>query len=150
MIRVFRIDRQKHHDTFLEGIGAARYGGRWNKPGIPVIYTSESRALAMLEVLVNIRKLDFLPKDYVMITIEVDADVISVPVAELPSDWKSLQYTPETQHKFGDFINKFSGIVLKVPSVVIPQEYNYLIDPLTLKGKISLKEVHPLKIDERF
>ena len=64
VIRVYRITRQKYQDTFLDGKGAATFGGRWNQVGIPVIYASESRALAVLEILANVRNMQYMPKDY--------------------------------------------------------------------------------------
>ncbi len=149
MIKVYRITRHKYKDTILDGIGAAKYGGRWNKPGIPVIYCSESRALAVLETLVNIRNIGYMPKDYMMLTLEINADIISLPIQSLSKDWSQFQYTNETQSKFGNFVTKYPGMVLKVPSVVIPQEFNYLIDPHTSSNAIKIVDIVDLKMDSR-
>ncbi len=149
MIRVYRITRHKYKDSILDGIGAAKYGGRWNKPGIPVIYSSESRALAVLETLVNVRNIGYMPKDYIMLTLEINTDVISLPVQSLSNDWNQFQYTHETQSKFGDFVTKYPGMILKVPSVVIHQEFNYLINPHTSKSAIKMVDIVDLKMDSR-
>jgi RES domain-containing protein len=126
---VYRIARKKYaHD--LSGIGAKIAGGRWNSPGNPVVYTSGSISLAMLEVAVHL-PLEKLPKGFFLITIEVpeDIQVAKVDRSKLPLNWALSIQAPVTQ-QIGDlFLSKGKNLVLQVPSAVVPEEFNYLVNP---------------------
>ena len=83
---VYRLSRKKYADT-LSGYGAALFGNRWNSKGTEIIYTSESRALALTEILVHVSKSQ-VPKDYVMLEIEIPskAKIIEFQMEKLHSD----------------------------------------------------------------
>ena len=74
-MRVFRLSKRKYSKE-LNGKGAAKSGNRWNSKGTEIIYTAESRALAMAEVAVHLT-LATLPSDYVMIEIEIPDNIIT-------------------------------------------------------------------------
>ena len=100
-MRVFRLSREKYAND-LSGKGAAIFGNRWNSKGIEMLYTAESRALAMAEVLVHL-SLANLPDDYMMIEIEIP-DSIQVEILNfnsLSENWNSNPLNPQTQG-FGD------------------------------------------------
>src|SRR4051794_4547055 len=86
---VYRIAKKKIRSNDLSGQGAANEGGRWNNEGVLALYTSESRALAMLEILVHVEEAELPPNLFVM-TIEIDdaAPVYTMPDVDLPADWR--------------------------------------------------------------
>jgi len=149
-MKVYRICRSKYKKD-LSGSGAELFGGRWNSKGIRAIYTSESRALAMLEYIIHTPVHEF-PTDVVLLAIELPKNAIirSVQLSALPKDWKSLA-APFSSQAFGDtLLHLHSHLCYKLPSVVVPQEFNYLIDPAHAQiADVSIVEVSPLEFDKR-
>lgn len=149
-MRVYRLSKKKYVDD-LSGKGAEMTGGRWNKAGTKLLYTSDSRALCTAEIAVH-TPIGIIPTDYYLITIEI-ADKIEInqlDIAKLPPDWKSFPHSHTTQQIGEDFVTKKDYLVLKVPSAVVQGDYNYLINPLHKdfdKVKIVDKEV--FSFDER-
>lgn len=132
-MRVFRVEREKYLKTTLTGIGAALTEGyRWNSLNTYLVYTSESRALATLEVSVHLDLSQDLPSDrfYVEIEIPDDVHMQEVVLEDLPENWDSRPPILETQFIGDDFVKAGEAAVLKVPSCIVPEEYNYLINPL--------------------
>lgn len=111
-----------------EGVGAKRYGGRWNSPGIAVVYVSEHLSLACLEVLVRVHRGAVLD-DFSAVAV----DLCDIPVADLdgdpPADWRSHPPHASTQAVGDAWVRGGAAAVLRVPSVVVPVEHNYLINP---------------------
>ena len=75
---VYRIERKKYLDSLLLGEGAKINGGRWNHPGTAVIYASQSRSLALLEIIVHLKHTRYLPKDRMIVTIQLDDKLVSL------------------------------------------------------------------------
>ncbi|SEG27475.1 RES family NAD+ phosphorylase [Algoriphagus boritolerans] len=128
-MRVFRLIRKKY-GIELSGKGAALSGNRWNSKGTELIYCADSRALAMAEVAVHL-SLSILPKDYVMVEIEIPISVSlsALTMDDLPPIWNSFPHLLDTQ-KIGDgFVAERKNCVLKVPSAVVPGDFNFLINP---------------------
>ena len=86
-----RITRKPFLTQALEGLGAKKYGGRWNSKGFAVVYTSESLELAVLEALVHL-DIDLLPKDVYQIGFELDDQVIARVRTPLPGEWDSAPH----------------------------------------------------------
>ena len=131
-MRVYRVERKKHLKTTLKGIGAALTEGyRWNSPNTYLVYTAESRALATLEVSVHLDLNEDLPNDryYVEVDIPDDIQILEIDPADLPENWDSRPPILETQFIGDDFVKDGGAAVLKVPSCIVNQEYNYLINP---------------------
>jgi len=131
-MKVYRIEREKYLDTTLQGVGAALTEGyRWNSLNTYLVYTAESRALATLEVSVHLDFLEDLPKDrfYVEIEIPDEIEIVVLPIEQLPENWDSKPPILETQFIGDDFVSQKNAAVLKVPSAIVPPEYNYLINP---------------------
>lgn len=131
-MRVFRIEREKYLSTTLKGIGAALSDGfRWNSANTNLVYTAESRALATLEIAVHLDLTSDLPTDrfYVELFIPDDIEILDLPIASLPEGWDSKPPLLETQYIGDDFVLQNEALVLRVPSSIIPQEFNYLINP---------------------
>ncbi|HEU0078456.1 MAG TPA: RES domain-containing protein [Longimicrobiaceae bacterium] len=126
-MRLWRIARSAY--PALDGEGARIAGGRWNSKGIPIVYTAGSRALAALEVLAWTDPED-VPSDYEMVEIDVPegASLEVVDPGQLPPDWRK----PRNQacRAVGDaWASAGRSAVLQVPSALIPEEPNFLINP---------------------
>lgn len=129
---VYRIEREKYLKTSLTGVGASLAKGyRWNSQNTKLVYTAESRALATLEVSVHLDLSEDLPTDryYVEIDIPDDITIQEVKIEDLPPGWDSKPPSIITQTIGDDFVHQNESAVLKVPSSIVPQEYNYLINP---------------------
>ncbi len=115
----------------------------------PCIYTSESRSLAILEYSVNVN-VDEIPRALCMVTFEIDEnDVYALNEADLPGNWKSPAIPKETQF-FGTKLLRNPGIaVIRIPSTVIPEEFNYIINPLRMQGKIKISQIRDYIYDIR-
>lgn len=128
-MKVFRLSKKKYAKE-LSGKGASKSGNRWNSKGTEIIYTSESRALAMSEILVHV-SLATLPSDFVMMTIDIP-DTIKIDelkISELAENWNQHPPSIGTQ-KIGDsFIDSMKYCILKVPSAVVKEDFNYLLNP---------------------
>jgi RES domain-containing protein len=126
---VWRLTLRKH--AAPDGEGARRYGGRWNRPGTPVVYTSGSVSLAALEYLVHVDS-DILPNGLVSIraTIPDSLNIETIDPANLPIDWKETIIPVSVQQVGTDWASNARSAVLKVPSVVIAHEWNYVLSPL--------------------
>ena len=125
----WRIVKKRHAEKAFDGEGARLYGGRWNSPGVAVVYASESRALATLEILAGLQTNSPLP-EYVLIPAEFDEPIIvAVEPEDLSADWRRNPPPPSTQRLGDDWIASGASAVLRVPSALVPQESNYLFNP---------------------
>lgn len=149
-MRVFRLSREKYA-TDLSGKGAAIFGNRWNSKGVEMLYTAESRALAMAEVLVHL-SLAALPDDYMMIEVEIP-DFIQVELLNfnsLDENWNTNPLDPQTQTLGDTFIRSKEKCVLKVPSAVVKGDFNYLLNPNHPEiDKIKIKSITEFPFDKR-
>lgn len=125
---LYRISNCKYIDS-LDGIGARLYGGRWNSKGYAMIYTASSRALAVLEVLVHLPPL-FTPDNFCLGEIEIpDSKILTIDANTLPVNWKDVS-SPQELKKIGNqFLNDSMYLAMRVPSSVVEQEFNYLLNP---------------------
>lgn len=153
-MRVYRVERKKHLQATLSGIGASMAKGyRWNSINTKLVYTAESRALATLEISVHLDLSEDLPQDrfYVEIEIPDEITILEVNIEDLPNDWDAKPPTIMTQTIGDDFVFENEAAVLKVPSSIIPQEFNYLINPNHPDSKkIIVISQTPMKFDSRF
>lgn len=151
-MEVYRISSEKYAND-LSGIGAGLYGGRWNPKGLNVVYTAGSISLACMEYLVHNIHL-IISKEICLSKIQISD---AVPIGyinkkELPSDWNEKSYLPITTQSIGqEYLEKGIKYGLKVPSVIVPEEFNYLLNPhhdLHNKTRI-IEQISPFTIDER-
>ncbi len=150
-MRAFRLVRKKYANP-LSGEGAARSGNRWNSKGTALIYCADSRALAMAEVAVHL-SLGLLPKDYEMVELEIPDNVSlrSLPPANLPVGWNSFPHLLQTQRIGDEFVAATESCVLKVPSAVVPGDFNYLLNPAHPDfERIQIKSRVDFPFDSRF
>lgn len=125
---LWRITRKPFLTQALEGLGAKKYGGRWNSKGFAVVYTSESLELAVLEALVHL-DIDLLPKDVYQIGLELDDQLIAHARTPLPGGWDSAPpYSPNVQ-AIGDRWIRSGSLGLRVPASVLPSRSNVLLNP---------------------
>ena len=127
-MRIWRICSRRHRR--FDGEGARRYGGRWNHTGTSVVYTSGSLSLAALELFVHV-DIDTAPGDLVAIQVDIPDTVTieTVKIESLPRDWRRYP-APEALKDIGTaWASKASTAILAVPSAVIPEERNYLLNP---------------------
>lgn len=129
MKTVFRLSKEEYSKE-LSCVGASIYGGRWNSKGFELIYTSESRALALSELLVHL-PIGLLPNNYKIITIGIPENLNSqtIEISTLPTSWNSFPFTENTKSIGNNFILANNKPILRVPSAIISEEYNYLINP---------------------
>lgn len=148
---VFRLSKGKFR-LDLSGKGAELYGGRWNNKGVPMLYTSQSRALAFAEVAIHL-PVTIVPKDYFLVSIDVPdtAKIFKLIDAEIPPDWRANPHSGSTQ-KIGDlFISQSKYLVMQVPSSIVPGDYNFLINPNhPLFKKVAIVHIEPFEFDSRF
>jgi RES domain-containing protein len=131
--------------TALDGEGARRFGGRWNSPGRPMIYAAASPSLAVLEVLVHLDlPPDLMPDDYRLLAIDLPDDAPVETLDEPPPDTQACR-------DIGDaFLRRGEALVLTVPSIIVPQERNALINPLHPQaGRMRPVGDAPFRFDPR-
>ena len=146
---IYRITRSKYSD--LTGEGAKLFGGRWNSAGMSAVYCSQYRSLAVLELLVHFRfSLDPPEANILTISFADNLSVSEIKISELPSNWNSYTFNTKLQ-KIGDqWLRNKKTLLLKVPSVIIRQEYNYLINPEHKDiSKVKIVKKEKFGIDER-
>jgi RES domain-containing protein len=148
-MRVWRITRRPYQA--LDGEGARLNGGRWNCEGVPVVYTSFALSLAALEYLAHV-DIEDAPDDLVALEIEVPDDASSdqIGVDDLPKAWNEVEDHPACA-SFGDlWIRDGRALVLRVPSALIPNESNYLINPRHPDAaRVRIVAVHSFSFDPR-
>jgi RES domain-containing protein len=148
-VRVWRIARRAFQS--LDGEGARLNGGRWNSEGVAVVYTSEALSLAALEYLVHV-DINEVPNDLVAIEIEIPDDARSseVRVRDLPPDWNVIEEHPVCIAYGDEWIAAAASLALRVPSAIVPHEYNVLLNPRhTTAAGIRILAVHEFAFDSR-
>ena len=149
-MQAFRIVKKRHALTAFSGDGARAYGGRWNFPGVPMVYAAHTRALAALESLAHYggaeRRIAF-----ITFAIEIpDKVAICVDPAALPRDWRSTEPSPSTQALGSEWQREGRSAALVVPSVLVPQEFCVLLNPEHPDiDQILVSYPEPFTFDER-
>ena len=112
----------------LSGTGSKLYGGRWNSAGLNAIYGTENISLAILEILVHVKKYK-LPSDYHLVTLNIPDTIKPVTISKerLKKSWKDD--AAYTQFMGDEFIKSKHSLLLKVPSVIVDQENNFILNP---------------------
>lgn len=145
---VYRIT-SRTYATDISGEGAKLAGGRWNTMGNKVLYSSQHISLSILEILVKADKFT-IPDNYTIISIEIpdDKNYSLIKLSDLKLHWQQkIQYT----QWIGDqFIKNNESLILKVPSAIVHQENNYLINPLHKDfKKVRIIHTELLNLDKR-
>lgn len=146
----WRIVKRKHASDAFSGEGARIFGGRWNSPGIPVVYTAENASLAILEILTHLATAPLLPH-YVMVQIKFDEDlVVIIEEDELPHEWRAHPESMELKAIGDRWAGEVNSVVLSVPNAIVPVERNYLLNPRHSDfSEIEIGDPLPFSIDPR-
>ena len=147
-MRVWRLQRRVYHP--LDGEGARRNGGRWNTRGVAVVYSSSTLSLATLELLVHVDP-DLIPDDLAAYEIDLPEDLSreAVGLDDLPADWREPE-NPGCKAIGDAWIREGRVALLRVPSVIIPEEYNILVDPSHREaGRITVASEREFVFDPR-
>ncbi len=151
MIEAWRLDKAKHAKDAFSGAGARRVSGRWHHQGIPVVYVSESLALSVLEKFVHLgfdsHHIKFV---YFKIEIPDSVRVEKLRAANLPKDWTAEPPRDSTKDIGSNWAKKAETAVLRVPSVLVPKSWNYLLNPSHRDfKKIRISGPMPFVFDSR-
>ena len=127
---VWRICKQPHVASAFSGIGAEKYGGRWNHKGDRMVYASSSLSLASLELFVHLEPA-FIPHDLYSIVATVPDSVSreELTVVDLPANWRDYPAPARLQDIGSDWVRHRRSLLLIVPSAVNPEERNILLNP---------------------
>ncbi len=146
----WRICKKKRAATALNGKGSADFPGRWNAKGEPMVYLASTRALAALEVLAHVEDRSLLSDvEWVTIPVEIDdAHVIALKVS--PVGWDSVPASDVTVKIGSAWFTAKQSVALRVPSVVIRGEWNYLFNPGHPEaGHVKVGAAEDFKFDPR-
>jgi RES domain-containing protein len=132
-MQVFRICKREHGKTgeqAMSGEGGLHGSARWHTRGHRIVYTATSTPLATLEIAVNLKQLKVIP-DYVALEVDVpDDSIITLTASVLPAGWDALDCEPVVSRAIGNrWLEGEVSLALQIPSVVIPDQYNVLINP---------------------
>ena len=146
-MEIWRICKQKHQNSAFSGAGGLYAPARWSPQGFLVVYTSESLALASLEFVHT--ESDRIPLVAIRAFLPDDIAVTAVSVNSLPSDWQDATAYLDLQNIGKQWLISQQSPVLKVPSAIIPVEFNYLLNPQHRDLHLTLDPPLSFKFDKR-
>lgn len=147
---VYRICALKYKDEVLTGLGAEKFGGRWNNVGTKAIYCSENISLALLEYYINSDDPSTLPKSITVAKIYIPDDFPVEAPEPLPSRWDQYPYTKDAAMYFSQRAKDSDFFALKVPSSVVGIEHNFVLNPKYKEfSKVVVQAFLTLPVDDR-
>jgi RES domain-containing protein len=149
-VRAWRIASRSYAHTAFTGEGAAKSPGRWNRLGVPVVYLAEHLSTGILEVLVHVDDRAHLTA-FAAIEVEIPDPHVE-ELSELPPDWRQLpEPYPESTQALGlEWALSLRSLALRVPSAVVPVEFNLLLNPRhPAMREVRTGEPQPLFLDPR-
>ncbi|HEY0246439.1 MAG TPA: RES family NAD+ phosphorylase [Mucilaginibacter sp.] len=149
---VYRIAKSQTHSQDISGMGAFKYGGRWNSGGTYMLYTSMNSSLAYLENLVHFDESES-PPNLFIVSLEIKDNsgiVYELPDADYPASWQ-VQDNLENKLIGDRWIRENKFLAFKVRSAINPTEYNFLLNPIFpgYHDKVAIIDTRQLKIDAR-
>lgn len=152
-MKLWRICRERHRESAFSGEGARLASGRWNSAGVPIAYASECLSLAAMELFVHL-DLEERPRDLVSVLAEAPVDQRDIErqksalLRKLSRDWRYR--LAETQEIGDAWAREGASLVLMVPSVIIEEEWNMLLNPAHEHvSRLKIVEMKPFRFDER-
>ena len=146
----WRIVKEKHARTAFSGEGARLFGGRWNSEGVPMVYCSESLALAALETLVHAQTVVLSGNFRAYRVAWPERMMTTLDLRKLPKGWNTNPPTARSQSIGDEWARSQRSAVLSAPSVIVLLERTFLLNPLHPDfGKIKIKDVGPFVLDQR-
>jgi RES domain-containing protein len=146
----WRIVKTARLATAFDGEGARLHGGRWNSPGTALVYTAESQALAALELLVHLQSSQLL-LSFSAVPASFDGrSVEALDPGRLPRGWRRYPAPPALQQIGDRWAAELRSAVLQVPSAIVPDERNFLLNPAHPDfKKIRIGPPAPFEYDAR-
>ena len=150
-VTAYRLIKRKFQESAFDGEGARLYGGRWNSPGKACVYVASSESLALLEIMVHLESYRLL-NAYALLRLTLPAEsILSVGVEDLPDNWQEAPAPAETAELGDGWLASGQSLALALPSVVVPRELNYMLNPAhpLFEQAISTAEALPFQPDPR-
>lgn len=127
----WRIEKAEHAAVSAQGVGAFNVGGRWNRPGRYAIYAAENLSLALLEILVHAPDPEQRKRSRVRFRLSLAPESIEeISPERLPKNFGPTTPFALTQDIGDLWLETRQSVALKVPSAIVPVEYNYVLNPL--------------------
>ena len=149
-MRIWRLTASRYVDSAFSGEGTRRIGGRWTPVGYCAVHAAGSIALAVLETLVHVNATVMPAHRVIAVDVPESMSVTTITVGELPGDWRRIP-PPSMLGELGKaWLDAGETALMRVPSVIVPEEPNFLINPL--HADFSRLEIHPpapFEIDRR-
>lgn len=152
MPQVFRLVRERHAGHAFDGEGSRLHGGRWNPRGHRMVYTASSRALAVLEMLVNADWEELMTASFVFLPAVVPDGLVKAveEAGPLPAGWSRHPAPPAAAKLGAAWLAGESSVALSVPSAVLPAERNFLLNPRHPRfAAVEMHGVEPFQFDLR-
>lgn len=150
MPAIYRILHERHREEPFSGKGGLHYKSRWASKGQLVSYAADHLAMATLEKLAGVKRADLLTE---MVYAKAEIDPTHVEILsedQWPEDWKALPSSDATRAVGDAWIESGRSLLLRVPSVVLPDSYNYVINAAhPAAGELQVIRVAPLLLDNR-
>jgi RES domain-containing protein len=129
LLTAWRIVKKRHAASAFDGEGARLFGGRWNSPGVAIVYVAGTRSLAVLEMAVHLDRSTLLAS-FVLIPCEFDDRLVrAVDRKALPAQWRLEPPIPALAAIGDTWVKQAQSAVLAVPSAIIEEETNFLLNP---------------------
>lgn len=150
-LTVWRLVKEKHAKNAFDGEGAHRFGGRWNVRGTPVVYLSASLSLAALELFVHLTAEDArIRLSTIPVSIPNDLAIQELPINGLPKEWRSEPPSDACKALGSEWVDTNETALLKVPSVIVPHEFNYVLNPRHPDfARLKVHKAEPFGFDSR-
>ena len=145
---VWRICSKKYQASAFSGLGGLYVPGRWHPQGHKIVYTAESLALASLEIFVHLES-DRVPLVAIKAWMSDELEIEEIEPSQLPDNWQDTSSYPLLQEMGRDWLTSLRTPILKVPSSIVPVEYNYLLNPQHPELKVVLEPPIKFKFDRR-
>lgn len=152
MSAAWRVEKAEHAAVAAKGLGAFNIGGRWNRPGRYAVYAAEHLSLALLEILVHAPDPEQRKRPRVRFRLSIAPDAVEeVALDQLPRNFGPATPFAITQDIGDPWLEARKFVALKVPSAIVPVEFNYLLNPLhpDFISAVKWDKAAPLILDER-
>jgi RES domain-containing protein len=129
-LALWRLVKARYAADAFDGEGARRYGGRWNERGTRIVYLGGSLSLAALETFVHLTAADArIAFAAIEVKVPDEIEVSSLTLDALPENWRQEPPPDQTKALGTDWANRGASLLLRAPSVIVPNEWNYLLNP---------------------
>jgi RES domain-containing protein len=135
LIEAYRISKESDAAKAFSGQSAKDWGGRWNSRGVAVVYSAAHRSLSILEVLVHVQGgagtgRAAISTPFYIYAVSFEAALLEeLLISNLPAEWNSEPHTAASQSLGDAWARAAKSVVLAVPSVIVPEERNYVLNP---------------------